>query len=172
MESKRRFHFEVAVSGLLIVAIMTSGCVNFRKKFIRQKKKDAEQGNEFIPVLEPEVYPDKVYSPSADYKYHYSLWQVWSKELSTAITNNESQKRQLYMLSQAMAQIDEMQKLVTEDKQKEFNDVLKRLGSLQETLKKPAAMHDPTVIQSQIRGLERTMRENLSFDKVEASLIQ
>ena len=162
----------VVVSGLLIVSLMTSGCVNFRKKFIRQKKKDAEQTNEFIPVLEPEVYPEKVYSPPADYKYHYSLWQVWSKELSTAITNNESQKRQLYMLTQAMTQVDEMQKLVTEDKQKGLNDVLKKLGSLQETLKKPAVMHDNFVIQNQIRGFERTMRENYSFDKVEASLIQ
>lgn len=157
---------------IVIFSLIAGGCEPLRKKFTRQKKKDSAQADEFIPVLEPEEYPEKVYSPAADYKYHYSLWQVWHKELSIAISEEQSNKRQVYMASQMVTQVDALKNLVNAEKRPGFDDVLKSLGNLKESLERPAPMHDNFAILNQLRTLERKMRNNFSFDKVEESLLQ
>ena len=128
-----KYDFRVAVGilcGLLIISLTAGGCVNLRKKFTRQKKKDSAQADEFVPVLEPEEYPEKVYSVTQDYKHYYSLWQVWHKELSTAVFEKQSNKRQLYTVNQLILQADALKKLVNAEKQAGLEEILKGLKSL------------------------------------------
>ena len=170
--SKRLQATRNMVAGVVIVSLVVSGCESLRKKFTRQKKKDSEQSDQFIPVLEPEQYPEKVYSPANDYKYHFSLWQVWQKELSTAVFERESNKRQLYMLNQAIVQVDALKKLVGAEKQSGLEEVLKGLRTLHGTIENPAPMHDNFMILNQLKSLDRKMRNNYSFDKIKTSLIE
>ena len=172
MKSGRRLEaLGIMMCGLLIVSLMTSGCEPLCKKFTRQRKKDVGEVNAFIPVLEPEEYPEKVYSVTTDYKYRYSLWQVWQRELMTGISEKQSPKRKLYMLDQAIIQVDALKKLLNEEKQPGLEGVLKDLGNLRETLSQPAPMQDDFVILSKLKNIDRNIRDSYSFDKIEASLI-
>ena len=86
----------------LFGTLTSSGCTPLRKKFTRKKKEDKEQNQKFIPVLEPVDYPEKIYSSLDRYKHHYSLWKVWEKDLIQTIEEDGSDKRQKYLLSQAV----------------------------------------------------------------------
>ena len=104
-----------------------------RKKFTR-KKKDKEESEKFIPVLEPVDYPQKTYSSQERYKQHYSLWQVWNRDLIQAIQKEDSDKRQKYLLGQMIERLEAMKEVLADEKQKELvvmiNDLKKETDSV------------------------------------------
>ena len=161
-----------SVALLLVISLAAGGCEPLRKKFTRAKKKDADTVDAFVPVLEPEAYPEKVYSATEDYKYRYSLWQVWSRELETALTDKLDAKRQNYILDQAVAQVDVMKKLLNADKQTGIDAILNDLHKMQEKLRSPLPMRDDFAILRDLDSVGRKMRENYKFDKVESSIAQ
>ena len=108
---------------LLAFILSAAGCASLREKFIRKKKKEKgqEQAQAFIPVLEPEEYAVKVYTPEQRYRHHYALWKVWNEELLTTIRETESDRRergadkkQKYLLNQLITQLQEMSQWVQE----------------------------------------------------------
>ena len=161
----------VVMVSLVAVSFLLSGCETLKRKFTRQKKKDKEQAEEFVPVLEPEEYPEKVYSVADNYKYHYSLWQVWEKELSNAVSEKESNKRQLYMLNQMIIHVDALKKLVSQENLSGLEETLNDLNKLESQIKRPAPMHESFAILKELRKLEKKMRDHYKFEKIEPSLI-
>jgi len=116
----RRFTLNTSfICSLCVVFLAISGCTPLRKKFTR-KKKDKQANQKFIPVLDPIDYPEKVYSAAEKYKYHYSLWKVWNKDLLQVLERNGSEKRQKYLLDQAIVQLKEMQNSLSDEKKAGF----------------------------------------------------
>ena len=144
--------------------LLTSGCATFRKKFIRQKKKDANINQGDLPILEPVDYPEKVYSPLDMYKQHYSLWKVWDRDFIQAVESNSSDKRQIYLLEQAVGQLEEMKKALTDEKQAEFAILIDELRSVGKIYEKPFATRNRFSIIKKVERHASKIRNQFAPD--------
>ncbi len=149
----------IMVCGLVLISFLT-GCATFRKKFIRQKKK-GQTAEEFIPVLDPVDYPPAHVSPEGRYRYHYSLWNVWDRELLEIIRDSGKQKKQAYLLSEMILQLQEMMKWVVTEKQGEIAVLIKDLQEIQREFDKPAVMLNRISIQGKLETNEKAVRNKL-----------
>lgn len=145
---------------LCILTLTANGCAPLRKKFIRKKKQDAEQARQFIPVLEPEDYPEQYHSPEEQYRHHYSLWKVWHKDLLQAVESNGSDKRQLYLLNQTIEQLEEMGQWLAAGKQAEFMAIVEETRVMREDYNKPALMRNKNVMKDKIELNAKKIRKN------------
>src|SRR3989338_3029470 len=137
---KRLFYVSIVSVFLLLAVMTTSGCEPLRKKFTRQKKKDQGGSSKFIPVLDPIDYPDKVVTPQESYRHYFSLWQAWDKELVMRIEEHASNKKIDFTVHQALAQLTEMEKLLTGEKQKQLGQYIAQLREAQKDLAQPIAI--------------------------------
>src|SRR3989338_6501362 len=154
--------------GILLMNFFSSCCLEpLRKKFTRQKKKDAAT-QEFIPVLDPIDYPPKFYSAESKYQHHYSLWQVWSKDFVTVLeSEGESDKRQQYLLNQMTIQLQEMMKYVKDEKRQVLESLLVELSGIQKQLNSPAPLRSMARMKSKTKVVTDRVRRELS-PKLEA----
>lgn len=164
----------VPMAKLLTVLLVfsTSGCEPLRKKFTRQKKKDASQSSQFIPVLDPIDYPDKVESPEESYRHYFSLWQVWDKELVMRIQEHASDKKINFTFNQFLVQLTEMEKLLSGEKRQKLNEYIAQLSGLQKDLGQPAGVRNDSVIQRKIERIGKNLREGFRFKDVQESLVK
>ncbi len=155
---------------LLMACLLLSSCEPLRKKFTRQKKGEKAE-TELAPILEPIDYPKSSYSVPKDYKYHYSLWKVWHGDLLTALQENESQKRQLDILDQMVAQLEEMKKLMVEEKQKGVVQIIASLQRIRNDLAQPTPFRNTFVIKKNVETIDRQIRKDYNFEMIEKSLL-
>ena len=152
--------FQVSLALVFVTFLLTSsGCEPFRKKFTRQKKKDESPTSQFVPVLDPVDYPDKVESPPELYRHHFSLWQVWDRELIMRIEEHASNKKINDTVDQSLTQLTEMQKLLTGEKQKKLSEYVAQLNALKKDLEQPAAVRNDNSIQRKIERIGKNVRE-------------
>jgi hypothetical protein len=156
---------------VFFVATLTSGCEPLRKKFVRQKKKDGESA-EFIPVLDPVDYPNKVESTAEAYRRFYSLWQVWDKELVMRVEEQASDKKIGFTFNQVLVQMNEMEKLLTGEKQKKLGTYIDQFGLLQKDLQQPVEFRNNGLIKQKLERIDENFREEFRFKQVEGSLVQ
>ena len=147
-----------------VLFLMTSGCTPLRKKFTRKKKEEGKTDQKFIPVLDPIDYPEKIYSADSHYKQHYSLWKVWNKDLLQVIELEGSDKRQEYLLAQAIEQLEEMRKWLTVAKQAELLKLIDELREVQQTYEKSASIRNKSSIKRKIERTAKKIRSDFSAD--------
>ena len=157
------------ISCVLILAVSSGGCEPLRKKFRREKKKDKIVQE--IPVLEPVDYPAETHTPQELYKQHYSLFQVWFKELIEAVSDQDiSRKRQLYLLNQTILQLQEINNLMTEEKQENFSKKLDKLNRVKKDLEAPVSTRSMSSLVRELESLEKDLRDEYSFRNMQNSL--
>jgi len=156
---------------LLSFALMASGCEPLRKKFTRQKKKD-QQSSEAIPILEPIDYPEKIYSPSDDYKQHYSMWQVWQREFLNSLDDASSVKQELYELDQVVVSLQAIQKLLPPEKNPKFSVLIAQYQSLKSAVSQPGPFRNTANIKLKAESLDKQIREGYRFNQVKDSLVK
>jgi len=146
--------------GVIIASLY--GCEPFRKKFVREKKK-GEQKEEFIPVLEPIDYAERVYSSEERYRKHYSLWRVWDKELNQVLSRGGvSDKRQKYLLAQVLGQLEEMKNWLIDPKLQEFSGVVDGYYSVQKRYEKPAQLRNMHIIRLKLERSAKKIRNEFN----------
>ncbi len=152
--------------------IMTSvGCEPLRKKFMRKKKEEKESG--ILPVLEPVDYPaKKIYSSLEQYQRHYSLWKVWDKELLQSIQEGSNVKAQKYNLSQLIEQIEEMQKWVVAEKQKQLASLINELHGVQLSFNQPSVTTSTFSIVKILERSSKTIRHDFSPKAMEGFVLE
>jgi hypothetical protein len=155
---------------LLTISMSFSSCEPLRKKFTRQKKKDQQAENSFIPVLEPQEYPAPKDNPIENYKQHYSLVKVWYKDLWTSVEEKSSDKHTQYVVKQVYAHIEDMRALLSPDKQTELDKLKALLKYYDESLNGPRPLRNMSRVQSDLRAFDRQLRK-LSPDKVRRELV-
>jgi len=159
------------ISFVLILAVSSSGCESLRKKFRREKKKDKIV--EDIPILEPIDYPETTHTPEELYKQHYSLFQVWFKELIEAVSDQDvGRKRQLYLLNQILVHLQEIKNLITEEKQESLSKKLDKLNRIKKDLEAPVSTRGMSSIVRELELLEKDLRDEYSFRNMQSSLKQ
>ncbi len=159
----------VACVLIAAIAMTTVSCEPLRKKFIR-KKKTAQETSEDIPILDPIDYPEKVYSTEDIYKQHYSLWQVWQRELLMDIENSPNVKKQLYDLEQLIAQLQEMQALLAADRQAKLKTILQKFEMLREEINQPVPFKNRTTIRLQVESIGKRIRQEYKLNQIKESL--
>ncbi len=159
MQRQRFFYVLVVIYVSFLFALCSSGCEPLRKKFIREKKKDKES-QEIVPVLEPEEYPVKSISPEEQYRYFYSLWRVWYRDLIQAIDENSSKKRQIYLLNQEIKQLEKMSELLIDEKRELLVPVIEELRDLLQRLQLPAKLKNTFVIKKRLRDIDKKLHDN------------
>ena len=160
----RAFPTFVWICCFCIFVFAFSSCTPLRRKFTRKKKKDGEESQKFIPVLEPVDYAEKIYSPLEKYKHHYSLWRIWDRDLLQTIDSNGSDKRQKYLLVQAVEQLEGMKVLLTDEKKLEFTPLIGELREVEEVFEKPAFMRNKFSIKKKIERNSREIRNRFAPD--------
>lgn len=167
----RKFSSAVIISFVLIVSIALGGCEPLRKKFTRKKKESAEDNME-VPVLEPIEYPKKTYTPAETYRLHFSIWRGWYEDLLAGMAENDSRKRQNYLLGQAIVQMEEMQKLLTPEKQAELQKDIMTLKRIQVEINSPVMPRSMTSIAMELESVDRRMRNHYTFSKIKDSIVK
>ncbi|MCK5012379.1 MAG: hypothetical protein KAS66_01030 [Candidatus Omnitrophica bacterium] len=161
---RRVFPDFVCICCFCALVFTLSSCTPLRRKFTRKKKKDGEESQKFIPVLEPVDYPQKIYSSLEKYKHHYSLWKVWDRDLLQTIESDGSDKRQKYLLGQALEQLEGMKKLLVDEKKSEFPPLIDKLREVEQVYKKPVSMRNKFSIKKKIERNSREIRNGFAPD--------
>ncbi len=159
------------VVGLLCICLTLSSCEPLRKKFIRQKKKGVAEDSNFIPVLEPQEYPNPLDNPFENYKGHYDLVKAWYKDAWDAAEQKTDDKRKRSILNQMYSHLTEMQALVLPEQQAQFGKLLDLLKYYNSSLSEPEAMRNKSRILSDLRAFDRLLRQ-WRADKIQASLVK
>ncbi len=157
----RKYFFNIfgLVSVCFFIVFCILGCEPLRKKFIREKNKDS-QSQEIVPVLEPKEYPVKSMSVEDQYRYSYSLWRVWYRDLIQAIDENSSEKRQIYLLNQELKQLEKMSELLAEEKKELLAPIIKDLRGLIKQIQRPAKLRNIFVIKKRLRNIAKKVHDN------------
>ncbi|HOW34828.1 MAG TPA: hypothetical protein PL155_00225 [Candidatus Omnitrophota bacterium] len=167
----QKLYFTVLISFTLIVSIALGGCEPLRKKFTR-KKKESVQDNMEVPVLEPIEYPKKIYTIPETYKLHFSIWRGWYEDLLAGFSENDSRKRQNYLLGQAIVQMEEMEKLLIPEKQAELRKDIATLKKIQAEISSPVMPRSMTSVAMELESVDRRMRNKFSFSKIKDSIVK
>lgn len=160
----------VGVVCLSVLLVSVGGCASLRKKFVRQKKKDAK-AEEFIPVLDPIDYAPAVVSAEEKYAYHYSLWKVWYRDLVENIEHQESDKKQKYLIGQVVVQLEEMGKRLGDEKRKELNTSIGEWEAIRALYEKPAPMRSTSSLKRKIEASAQKIRRQFNPDAVRDFLV-
>ena len=164
------FRLSAGVVCLSVLLVSVGGCASLRKKFVRQKKKAAQE-EEFIPVLDPTDYAPAVVSAEERYAYHYSLWKVWYRDLVENIEHKKSDKKQKYLLGQVVVQLEEMGKRLGEEKRKELNVFIGEWEAIRAFYEKPAPMRSASSLKRKIEASAQKIRQQFNPDAVRVFLI-
>lgn len=157
---------------VLAMSLALSACQPLKHKFTRKKKKSQIEGSSFIPVLEPQEYPAPEQNPPENYKQHYALVKVWYRDLWTLTDKKDEDKKTRYTLNQVFSHIEEMQRLVVEEKRAELSKLANLLKYYETSLNSPYASRNKARIQSDLRAFSRTLSNQLRADKLEGFFVQ
>ncbi len=171
MVKSNAFKAYALIACLVVTSISFSACEPLRKKFTRQKKKDASADQDFIPVLEPQEYPSVQQDPVQNYKQHYALIKAWYRDMWTALEERGSDKQQRYLLKTIYGHIDDMRKLVGPQEQRKLDELAKVLSYYDSALGVPAPMRNVPRIRSDLRAFDRMLRNKLRADKIKGAFI-
>ena len=155
----------------LVVTLVSSGCEPLRKKFTRQKKKNQAVNDKFIPVFEPEEYPVKQYGAQEAYGQHYSLFRVWFSDFTTGYEQRDNEKRQVYDLDAALKELGEMEKVLKSPAKDDLAKVRKQVQFIRDEYEKPQAFRNAARIRSELRDIDRTMRNKFKLENIQGSFV-
>lgn len=161
MNRQGYFHRPLVLVTLCVAMIVvSSGCAPLKKKFIRQKKKDKEAASDFVPVLEPEVYPVKTLGPGDIYAQQYSLFVLWISDFADNYETIRNDKRMLNDLESALKSVEEMINQLQSPLAEDLGKIKNQMVWVRDEYVKPASFRNTSRINSEVREIERNVRKN------------
>ena len=171
--SQNQFRRLVSACSLcLVMIIFLNGCAPLRKNFIRQKKKDKAGTEDFVPVLEPEVYPVKKTGPGDVYAQQYSMFNLWISDFADNFdTMNNNDKRMINDLDAALKSISEMIRLVKTPASEELSAIKGQVQYIRDEFAKQKSFRNPSRIKSELRDVDKKIRKNFKVTMVKEFLV-
>ncbi|MBF0483241.1 MAG: hypothetical protein HQL25_00900 [Candidatus Omnitrophica bacterium] len=163
---RRQFIIIILLAAFCLTA---AGCETLRKKFVRNKKEAAESTVE--PILDPIDYPAKQYDPIEKYKYHYSMFQVWSKEISQNFTSSMNVYRQKYLCSQVIEQLQLMSEMLNAGKKEKLVGAISMLEKNSAKLDNPIAMANLNSVATDFERNFKIVRVDFKPKMVEKEIV-
>ena len=161
----------VVLTGLLVLSMSLSSCDTLRKKFTRHKKQ-GEEDQSIVPVLEPEEYPAPEHNPQQNYKEHYDLIKAWYNDLWSALHDKSSEKYLHYIIREVTNHITEMKKLVDAPTQADLAKLSGFLDYYTSSLDDPWPLRNVSRIESDLRSFDRFLRGHLRADRIQGHFVK
>ncbi|MBI5150859.1 MAG: hypothetical protein HZA28_08850 [Candidatus Omnitrophica bacterium] len=155
---------------LSIFVASSSSCASLHKKFVR-KKKEKNQEQAFIPVLDPVDYPAARVSPEERYRYNYSLWKVWQRDLVQKIDSKGSDKNQRYLVGQIIVQLEEMKKWLNDTKKQELSDMIAAWRGVLVLYDQPAALRSSFTVKRKVESAAEDVRAKFNPEAAKGFLV-
>ena len=166
--SRSFFSFLGLAVCFVFVATILQGCEPLRKKFTRQKKEEQEQQEE--PILDPIDYPEKAYDAKADYDYRFSLFHVWEKEFISGVDDLVAAKRLKFFIESIIVQLEEMDKIVVDDKRAGLQKGIQGFREISKTLDMPVELFNTRDLKRQAENLAKPIFLNYTPTKMANSI--
>ncbi len=148
---------QMVLRGVLVAFCMVAltGCASLRKKFTRVKK-NKDQKEDFIPVLQPVEYKKVEETPVQVYAQHYSMIKIYFKDLWDTLGKPDSNaKRERYIFTEILAHFDTMAALLTDVKYQEAQSLRARFMPLLTAYDKADGVRRYDLIAGDLRAIER-----------------
>jgi len=155
---------------LASAVLTTSGCEPLRKKFVRKKNIDTTE-DKLGAIYDPIEYTSVVKTSAEIYSQHFNLWKVWLGDLMTQVSDNANAKKLQSTVTQMQEQLSAMRGLLNADSQRQVDEYLVELEKLKVAFQKPLEMRNKTALMSQIRFLDRRVKDTLALKKVKDQLL-
>lgn len=160
MRNRLRIPRPMAVWAMCVIVIFTyCGCTPLKKKFIRQKKKDKETSSDFIPVLEPEIYPVKTASPADTFAQQYTLLKIWVSDFADNYETIGNDKRMVGDLNSALKAVDEMIGQLASASSEDLTALKKQIVWVRDEFEKPSSFRNISRINSELRDVQRNIKK-------------
>lgn len=159
----------IAVILLAACLCSLSGCTGeLRKKFVRKKKYEKKQ----IPVFKPKSY-EAEFTKEQRYINHYAFWKNAQTEMINILDGKDriNNKKLKFHANYAVVEINEMYKLLPDEKKQSLKPHIEELTGLAERIKDSSyvSAHKHTLTK-QLKHIYNVVRENFSYVKMKKHL--
>lgn len=168
VEGRGRRAWVLSLAAVFLLSSFT-GCTTLRRKFVR-KKKTGDVKESVMPVLQPEEYAPRVYTPIERYREHFSVLRGYFSDLWATLGRDESGKREQFLLSQVKVKIDAMADLLKGEKGSGLRKLSDKVQAEARQLEKAHAMRRYDIVSSDLRVVEREVRRYFKPELIEKDL--
>jgi len=162
----RRLSFVVWI---LSLAVLTSGCEAFVRKFTRKSKKDKTPQEEM--VLAPEEYKPAPVTGEETYRKYLLYWKSWQDELIEALLANSNHKKQIDCAMEAIKNMEELKKLLREPAGKKMQAYIERMDSVLAAIENDPYGNNAAFLRSSVERVRRDVLRDLSYSEVKGDLV-
>ena len=160
----------VFVAVVVCVGALT-GCASLRKKFTRVKK-NKDQKEDFIPVLQPLEYAKVEETPQQIYRGHYTMVRVYFKDLWDILGKPKGgEKSEKFIFTQILARFEGMAALLSDEKKAQAADLREKVLQVFKEYDKPAGLRRYDRMISQMRLIERDLYRAFKPEVVAGSFL-
>lgn len=163
LQFRNSFTQIVTLVFILWFIISSMGCEAFIKKFTRKPKKE-EPPEEMILV--PEEYPSLFKDKEEAYRQYFLYWKSWQDELINSLSVGTSQKKQLSCADEALKNLNEIKKILVEEKHKALDLYITELIGLRDNIKNDPYSNNAANNRSLAEVLKRNILRDFSYPKV------
>ena len=158
----------VLVMALAAVCLMGSftGCSSLRRKFVR-KPKVVDAKDSIVPILQPEEYESRAYSPIDRYREQYVMLKGYFGDLWMTLGRDEGGKREKFLLSQIAAKIDAMADILPVEKAGRLRVLSDKVQGEARQLDKAHAMRRYDIVSGDLKMVEREVRRQFKPEMIE-----
>lgn len=148
----------------VVFMISAIGCEALVKKFTRKSKKDAEKPP---IVLIPEDYKDSM-TPEERYRQYYNFWKSWQDELAVSLLEDRCQKKKLDCADQAIKNMEEMKKSLSEEKQKALDKYIQQMYRLRHDIDSDPYGNNVEQQRTKAESIKRNVVNQFTYSDVKA----
>lgn len=136
------------------------GCDAFVRKFTREKKKQ----DMVEPVLTPDENAGLFYDNETKYKNYFAYWRAWQDELIQSMYQ-ESDKRKLYCINQAIENLELMAALLTQEHQKEINEFIAKMNAIRRDIESESILNE-NMMRQKLVNIRLSINNKLHYVRV------
>lgn len=146
---------------LLILCTNFLGCAAFKRKFVREKKKEERPH----PVVYFKDYTEDLTYHDL-YRKHFLYWKYWEMELVNALAE-DNHKKQLLALSQAISNLKSIESYLVPEKQGIVGLRLKELEKMEVKIKKGfSSSLERLRLKQEVEKHQRMLEKELMYKKM------
>lgn len=152
----------------LMITVSLVGCDAFVRKFTRKKKKDPVSQEQV--VIAPQEYRDTM-SKDEKYRQFFTYWKAWTDELIEALNRNDTNyKKRVSCVEQAIKNLEQMKKLLSDQKQKELEQYFSLVVSLKDDVTSDSYGSNNASNKRKADHVRRMILQKFSYGDVKMSL--
>ncbi len=164
----KRFILSMVMVAFVVVSL--TGCASLRKKFTRVKKQK-DQKEEFIPVLEPIEYAKADEPPLQVYRNHYGMLKLYFSDLWDVLGKpSGGVKREKYLLKELLGRFDAMAGVLSDEKKLQAKGLRDRIEKALKEYDRQGILLRYDLMISDLRQVEREIYKSFKPDVVAALL--